>query len=199
MTDDHMQYGNMVDDALRSVVLRALNQVAQTGLPGEHHFYLTFKTWYPGVQIPDHLRQRFDDEMTIVLQHQFWDMHVDETEIRVTLSFNGKPEPLIIPFPGLSGFFDPSVQFGLQFKVEGERPQDDADNDPGEPPVVALPGTDQTDHREADKTTAASNNGTDPIETTAQSDIVEVSNNKGEDSAAASSDNVVTLDTFRKK
>ena len=171
MSDDKLHYSAMVDDALRSVVTRALEQVAQQGLPGEHHFYLTFKTWFNGVQIPEHLRAKFDDEMTIVLQHQFENLYVEDGNIYVTLSFNGKNEPLIIPLNSLTGFFDPSVQFSLQFKVDDSdhKAKTEDENAP------ALP---------VSQDTSAGADGTRDA-----GDMAD-----GEDAS-----NVVALDTFRKK
>lgn len=111
-----MNYNAMVEDALRSVVRAALARAAQSGLPGNHHFYITFRTDVPGVQIPDYLRSRYPEEMTIVLQHQFWGLEANEDHFAVTLSFNRVSERLVIPYAALTTFADPSVQFGLQFK-----------------------------------------------------------------------------------
>jgi hypothetical protein len=111
----------MVEDALRGVVGKALSQVAKRGLPGDHHFYITFRSDDPGVQIPDHLRQRYPSEMTIVLQHQFWGLEVGEEAFSVTLTFSDVPERLTVPYAALVAFADPSVRFGLQFDVaEGQ-------------------------------------------------------------------------------
>jgi hypothetical protein len=106
----------MVEDALRSVVRKALIEAAQRGLPGEHHFYITFHTERPGVGIADWLRQQYPQEMTIILQHQFWDLVVTEDRFEVGLSFGGIPERLVVPFAAIKSFLDPSVQFGLQFE-----------------------------------------------------------------------------------
>ena len=114
------QYDTMVDEALRGVVRRALKQVIQHGLPGNHHFYITFKTRGEGVSIPPYLLEKYADEMTIVLQFQFWDLKIEEEFFTVALSFNNVRERLVIPFAAITGFADPSVKFGLQFKtVEG--------------------------------------------------------------------------------
>ncbi|MGH7123731.1 MAG: SspB family protein [Stellaceae bacterium] len=109
----------MMERAVRGVVREALAVAASRGLPGAHHFYITFKTRAPGVTIPDHLLGKYPEEMTIVLEHQFWDLEVTEETFAVTLSFNNKPARLTIPFAAISTFADPSVQFGLQFK-QGE-------------------------------------------------------------------------------
>jgi len=115
MTDSIIQYDNMVQLALLSVVRDVLKSAAEVGLPGNHHFYLTFNTSYPNVIIPDYLRKRYPDEMTIVVQNQFSDLMADDSHFEVSLSFNSKLEHLQIPFLALEGFFDPSVDFGLHF------------------------------------------------------------------------------------
>ena len=118
MADDELRYDQMVEDALRSVVRTALTRVEADGLPGEHHFYITFKTRAPGVDIPDHLMQKFPDEMTIVLQNRFWDLKVSEDRFEVGLSFNQISSMLHIPFAAITAFVDPAVDFALQFHVD---------------------------------------------------------------------------------
>ena len=115
MTKDWLRYDRMVEDALRGVVRRALTEVASSGLPGDHHFYLTFRTVEPGVHIAPPLRGQYPKEMTIVLQHQFWGLEIGAEKFEVTLSFDAKHERLVVPFPAITAFVDPSVQFGLQF------------------------------------------------------------------------------------
>ncbi len=117
MSGDPLNYQSLTEEALRGVVRQALTVAAQRGLPGQHHFYLTFRPGFPGVELADHLRERHPEEMTIVLQHQFWGLDVDEKQFSVTLSFNGQHERLTIPFTAVTAFVDPSVQFGLQFSV----------------------------------------------------------------------------------
>lgn len=115
---DHIRYDVLTQQALRAVVRRVLADVAKTGtLPGEHHFYVTFATQAPGVRISARLREQYPEEMTIVLQHQFWDLAVGESHFEVALSFNGISEKLHVPLDAIKGFFDPSVQFGLQFET----------------------------------------------------------------------------------
>jgi uncharacterized protein len=116
MAKDFIGYEALTDRALRSVVKEALKRVQKQGLPGSHHFYLTFKTHDPGVDIPDFLKERYPDEMTIVLQNQFSGLDVGEEGFEVTLGFQKLPATLAIPFAALTGFVDPAVQFGLQFK-----------------------------------------------------------------------------------
>jgi hypothetical protein len=108
----------MVEDALRGVVRAALEHTIEHDLSGDHHFYLTFRTQAPGVVIPDFLRERYPEEMTIVLQHRFWDLKVDDEAFGVSLSFDNQLAELRVPFAALSAFVDPSVKFGLQFNVE---------------------------------------------------------------------------------
>jgi len=120
MAEDLMRYDLLAQEALRGVVRQALRRVERSGFPGQHHFYIAFLTHAPGVQISERLRQRYPNEMTIVLQHQFWDLAVREDEFQVALSFNDIPEKLIIPFRAVKGFLDPSVQFGLQFETVSE-------------------------------------------------------------------------------
>lgn len=116
--DSLIPYDEIVQEALRAVVGRVLSQVVGGGLPGGHHFYITFKTQAPGVSIPQHLTDKFPDEMTIVLQNRFWDLIVGDTGFSVKLSFNQITSQLDIPYAAISAFVDPSVDFGLQFHVE---------------------------------------------------------------------------------
>ncbi|MDQ4060169.1 MAG: ClpXP protease specificity-enhancing factor SspB, partial [Pseudomonadota bacterium] len=125
MAQDLIRYDILAQEALRGVVRRVLTDVARDGLPGEHHFYIAFDTRAPGVRLSQRLREQYPEEMTVVLQHQFWDLAVTEHSFEVGLSFGGVPERLQIPFSAIKGFFDPSVQFGLQFEVarEDETPE----------------------------------------------------------------------------
>lgn len=117
--DSLIPYDAIVQEALRAVVGRVLGEVERTGgdLPGNHHFYITFKTHAAGVEIPAHLRERFPDEMTIVLQNKFWDLNVREDGFSVGLSFNQIPAQLNIPYSAITQFVDPAVDFGLQFQA----------------------------------------------------------------------------------
>jgi uncharacterized protein len=142
MTDDTPEslipYDEIVQEALRDVVGRVLHEVEKTGgLPGGHHFYITFQTRMPGVVIPKHLSERFPDEMTIVIQHRFWDLKVEDDEFSVGLSFGGVPTTLAVPFAAVTEFVDPAVDFSLKFQanvLEGEHEEhDDADNDAPDP------------------------------------------------------------------
>lgn len=126
--NDLIRYDLLVQDALRSVVKTVLTDTAQNGLPGNHHFFITFRTDMPGVKIADHVRAKHPEEITIALQHQFWDMKVGDDFFEVGLSFGGVPERLHVPFEALTGFWDPSVDFGLKFEMalDGE-PDNDED------------------------------------------------------------------------
>ena len=130
MTDETPEslipYDEIVQDALRAVVSRVLGEVEQSGaLPGEHHFYITFKTRAPGVSIPKHLLERFPDEMTIVIQHRFWDLKVEEDNFSVGLSFGGVPAMLHVPFAAVTQFHDPAVEFALTFQAAAEMQPDE--------------------------------------------------------------------------
>ncbi len=127
MPTDYIRYDLLVQDALRSVVRKVLTDAARVGLPGEHHFNISFKTQAPGVVIPSAIRQRYPDEMAIILQHEFWDLTVNADAFEVGLNFSRKPERLTIPFDAITGFSDPSVPFGFKLEprlpVEGKAPE----------------------------------------------------------------------------
>jgi uncharacterized protein len=123
MAESWLRYDRMVEQALRGVVRKALSEAGQRGLPGDHHFYITFHTDRPGVGIADWLHQQYPQEMTIILQHQFWDLVVEEDRFAITLSFGGRHERLTIPFSALTAFADPSVKFGLQFEANEDELQ----------------------------------------------------------------------------
>lgn len=146
--DSLIPYDEIVQEALRAVVGRVLGQVEASGgeLPGAHHFYITFKTAAPGVDIPAHLRERFPDEMTIVLQNKFWDLNVGPEQFSVGLSFNQMPSTLVVPFSAITAFVDPAVDFGLQFQAvvadDAIEPHDEAENDaPDAPSAISEDGS----------------------------------------------------------
>jgi len=116
MTEDLLHYPTMIDQAMRGVVRDVLRRVQSTGLPGEHHFYISFSTTHPGVRMSEQLKSRYPKDITIVLQHQFWDFRVEDQQFHVTLSFGGVPEKLTVPYAALTAFADPFVKFGLQFQ-----------------------------------------------------------------------------------
>jgi hypothetical protein len=177
MAKDWLRYDQMVEDALRGVVRRALTEAAVSGLPGDHHFYITFRTDTPLVRIPQHLKAQYPREMTIVLQHQFWGLEVNDDSFTVTLSFGGKHEALFIPFETIVSFADPSVKFALQFDSgDGEGDEDDGEDAvESNDPVLAL---DKPDVKPA----------------------LPAAKSEGEAAAdGANTGTVVALDAFRKK
>lgn len=120
MTEDYIEYGRLIDDSMRSIVKKALMLVEHQGLKGDHHFFITFQTKFPGVMISDRLLEKYPEEMTIIIQHQYWELEVEEKSFSIVLSFDNIHESLVIPFDALTAFADPSVKFGLQFrKVSG--------------------------------------------------------------------------------
>ena len=149
--EDLIRYDILAQEALRGVVKKVLQEVSRTGLPGDHHFYITFDTQYAGVRMSSRMRDKYPEEMTIVIQHQFWDLETNEQGFSIGLSFDNVPEALSIPFAAIRGFFDPSVQFGLQFEAVAEEGDDaavlrdrglellDADF---QPPMVVAPSAD---------------------------------------------------------
>ena len=185
MAEDLMRYDLLAQEALRGVVRAALQKVARTGaLPGDHHFYIAFKTHAAGVRISDRLMEKHDEEMTIVLQHQFWGLDVGEDRFVVELSFDNIPEKLYVPFSAVSGFFDPSVQFGLQFETaEANENSDTSETEQsGEPDVIP-------DKEDASRKVPKPNRKAKPAPVPANED-----GHDDDDSAE-----VVNLDTFRKK
>jgi len=139
MPTDHIRYDVLARDALRGVLRRVLSDAAEHGLPGEHHFFITFLSKADGVKLSPRLLAQYPEEMTIILQHQFWDLVVTEDRFEVGLSFGGVPERLVVPFASIKSFFDPSVQFGLQFEPQemaGEMP---ASANLAVPPASGLP------------------------------------------------------------
>ena len=120
MSDDLIRYDVLAQDALRGVMRKVLSEVEKTGLPGEHHFFITFLTNASGVRISSRLREKYPEQMTIVLQHQYWDLKVTDTAFEIGLSFSDIPERLLVPFAAIKGFYDPSVNFELEFDVELE-------------------------------------------------------------------------------
>jgi uncharacterized protein len=135
MATDHIRYDVLARDALRGVLRRVLADAAEHGLPGEHHFFITFLSTAEGVKLSPRLLAQYPEEMTVILQHQFWDLVVSEDRFEVGLSFGGIPERLVVPFNSIKSFFDPSVQFGLQFESSDIA----AENPAGSLPAVAAP------------------------------------------------------------
>jgi uncharacterized protein len=142
MATDHIRYDVLTRDALRGVLKRVLSDAAGHGLPGEHHFFITFLSTADGVKLSPRLLAQYPDEMTVILQHQFWDLVVHEDRFEVGLSFGGIPERLAVPFAAIKSFFDPSVQFGLQFETTDAETMagPEAKNLPASPAPSALAG-----------------------------------------------------------
>jgi hypothetical protein len=139
MATDHIRYDVLTRDALRGVLRRVLTDAAEHGLPGEHHFFIIFLSNADGVKLSPRLLAQYPEEMTIILQHQFWDLVVTEDRFEVGLSFGGIPERLVVPFAAIKSFLDPSVQFGLQFEPSDAAAETPTSNLPAVPAASALP------------------------------------------------------------
>ena len=192
MAEDQIRYDVMTQTALRGVVRSVLEQISRTGLPGEHHLYIAFDTHGPGVSVSSRLKQQYPEEMTIVLQHQFWDLEVTHDRFEVKLSFNNIPERLVIPFTEIKAFYDPSVQFGLQFGGHGaandaERAISDAGTGTGLPGLLDTADDSEDVAAVADATGGKSGQA---------SGSLAGGDNDAPDGTAAE---VVELDAFRKK
>ncbi len=199
MADTYIDYDSKVQNALRSVVRSVLIDTEKEGLAGEHHFYIAFKTQAEGVMIPDHLVSRFPDEMTIVLQHKYWGLKIFEDYFEIGLSFNQTPEHLTIPFAAVTGFVDPSVQFALQFHDENNTvPITSEGNNESIFPADATPSGETSNIQVSSLPTQTKQVAGKKEQSTSQnSDLNEQSQQDGKDNN--DSDNVVTLDAFRKK
>lgn len=186
MADDHIRYDILAQDALRGVMRKVLAEVARTGLPGNHHFFITFLTTAPGVRVSSRLRERYPEQMTIVLQFQYWDLKVTDTGFEVGLSFSDVPEKLEVPFAAVRGFYDPSVNFELEFDVKpdtsGNLPAESA---PERKPEMAVVKPATPTSRKSEPKVKPEPAPAKPVETTADN------GQKGAD--------VVSLDAFRKK
>ncbi|WP_028032834.1 SspB family protein [Chelativorans sp. J32] len=178
MPEDRIRYDILVQEALRGVVRKVLQEVAQAGLPGNHHFFIRFVTNAPGVRISSRLKERYPEEMTIVIQYQYWDLKVSEKGFEVVLSFSDVPEKLEIPFAAVRGFYDPSASFEVEFEVRTE-PQPHAE--PEEPTPL------KEEARQATKRKPAAERKSDGKEEPVQEKV----EGKGAE--------VVSLDAFRKK
>ena len=200
MSKDLIRYDLLVQDALKGVVRKVLGSAAKDGLPGDHHFYVSFRTDFPGVRLSPRLREKYPEDMTIVLQHQFWDLSITEQHLEVGLSFSGVPERLFIPLDAVTGFFDPSVQFGLKFEIHDEAGTDAGDK-PAKGAAVELQKKPTVPTRSAPKLPAK---GAKPMgesdKTAAKADkgpkLGKAAKDKADDDAGAE---VVSLDAFRKK
>ncbi|MEP0233852.1 SspB family protein [Roseibium sp.] len=189
MAEDLLRYDILIQDALRGAVKKILAEVGRTGLPGEHHFYIAFDTTAPGVRISSRLKERYPQEMTIVMQHQFWDLAIGEHAFEVGLSFGGVAEKLLVPYSAIKGFFDPSVQFALEF-------------DPGktaeELPEELLEAVEELAKAEklAEDVTSE---GVSPVQDGAEAASADKDDSGDKAPAADGGGEVVSLDAFRKK
>ncbi len=189
MVEDDLKYDVMVERALRGVLREALTYVAEKGLPGEHHFYITFRTDHPEVDIPDHLHERYPSEMTIVLQHQYWSLEVGDESFGITLSFSDVPERLIVPFESVVAFADPSVRFGLQFDGGSDA---EADEDKPSAEIETLPVGKAKEARAGNTAaTAPAKPKKAPAKKAAAA--------KDKDQSDGEPEKIITLDSFRKK
>lgn len=200
MVQDLIRYDILAQDALRGVIRKVLMEVNKAGLPGNHHFFITFLTEAPGVRISSRLKEKYPEQMTIVLQHQYWDLVVTEQLFEVGLSFGEIAEKLVIPFSAIRGFYDPSVNFELEFDVSVALPTGDNDTDNLEIVSELRPqdesiATDDTDT--AAKPAKKPAKKADRSKTAAKDDSTETA--ETEEEAAKPSADVVSLDAFRKK
>ena len=196
MGQDLIRYDVLAQDALRGVIRKVLTEVQKTGLPGDHHFFITFLTSAPGVRLSTRLREKYPELMTIVVQHQYWDLTVTETVFEIGLSFSDIPERLLIPFSAIRGFYDPAVNFELEFDVRDET----AEEAPSEPvrtlvPVPSsVPDVEQPSRKTSAKARAEAAKAA--VSPAPVSDEAEGSEKGPTDKGSA---DVVSLDAFRKK
>ncbi len=184
MNEDLIRYDILTQDALRTMIAKLLDEVSRTGLPGEHHFFITFDTSAPGVKLSTRMKEKYPDEMTIVVQHRFWDLEVTRDAFQIGLSFDDIPELLVIPLAAIKGFYDPSVKFGLQFEVQTENemiPQTDLASKPEAPAKNIKQPKNKPELFE------------EPL------DPSETADTAGQDDSKNTGADVVSLDSFRKK
>lgn len=215
-TEQTIDYETLAQDAMRGVVRTVLQKAAKFGLPGDHHFYISFDTQAQGVALSKRLKEKYSNEMTIVLQHRFWDLNVSDERFEVKLTFDGIPERLVIPFSAIKVFFDPSVRYGLQFaepdfngdivdqsvtSLEASYAGLNGDSDAEHPEPTPLPGNAarraNARRRAEDAENANGSSETAPNGST-ESDKAPSGENVGERTAPAGAE-IVSLDAFRKK
>jgi uncharacterized protein len=177
---DTIDYPGLIDSAMRNVVREALIHVDKFGLPGEHHFFISFQTNFPGVSISPQLKARYPEEITIVVQHQFWDLKITDKQFSLMLSFNNIPEKLVVPFDALTAFADPSIKFGLQFHGKSATSGNNSSNANVKEELVSCPSTGKTGN---EKPPMAAFEEEAPSEA----------------SDAANDEKVVSLEAFRKR
>lgn len=195
MSNDVIRYDLLVQDAMRGVVRKVLTDVARSGLPGEHHFYITFRTGAKGVKVSARTRERFPEEMTIVLQYQFWDLAVTDHAFEVALMFSGVSEKLIIPFDSIVAFSDPSVDFGLKITIQEPEPEVGA-NDAAPVKRIGPRAAPKLPPRVSDKAPRAAASETTDDAKTAKPAAKARTDKPAKDETT---DKVVSIDAFRKK
>lgn len=196
--EDLIRYDILAQEALREVVKKVLKEVSRTGLPGDHHFYITFDTNYAGVRMSDRMKEKYPEEMTIVVQHQYWDLETSDSGFSIGLSFDNIPETMAVPYASIRGFFDPAVQFGLQFDASENDDQGESAENADDATVSALPSPPKVKkiaksksevELKAEEKSAAKKEKSKP----------EKDEKSDEADAEAESADVVSLDAFRKK
>ena len=190
MADDQIRYDILAQEALRGVMRKVLAEVARTGLPGNHHFFITFLTGAPGVRISSRLRERYPEQMTIVVQFQYWDLKVSETGFEVGLSFSDVPEKLEVPFSAVRGFYDPSVNFELEFDVKQDEEAEQPAEPKAQPAMEVVKSSPQPKKAETRKRSVKAEEEAGDVDRAAD---------KGADKGADRGAEVVSLDAFRKK
>jgi len=197
MAVDHIRYDVLTQEALRGMLRRILGDAAKHGLPGEHHFFVTFDTNAPGVKISPRLHAQHREQMTIVLQHQFWDLAVYDDYFEVGLAFGGIPEKLVVPFAAITGFVDPSVEFGLSFEAVLE------DDDDGDAPLIATTpapaATERPGPRAVPTAVPPAAPALAPNKISLKSDTNKTDPNGPDTDPPSGGGDVVRLDRFRKK
>ena len=191
MAVDHIRNDILVQEALREVVRRVLMDTAKNGLPGEHHFYISFDTRAEGVRLSPRMLAQYPTEMTVVLQHQFWDLVVNESGFEVGVSFGGVPERLAVPFAAVKGFFDPSVQFGLQFEEMADAEAQQSGQADQRAPAGRDAARPPAEHKATTQTSV-------PVPVAANPEPAETKSDADSDKPEGGGE-VVRLDRFRKK
>ena len=198
LSEDLIRYDILTQDAMRGVVKKVISETARAGLPGDHHFFISFLTNYPGVRLSSRMRERYPDEMTIVVQHQYWDMKASENGFEIGLSFDDIPENLAIPFAAIKGFFDPSVQFGLQFDISDNDDEFQLEGDSEITPIKPELHIAEAPEK-APEESAAKSKETAPKPKTAKKKKSTKRKKTSKAEEEKPSAEVVSLDAFRKK
>jgi hypothetical protein len=204
MAEDLIRYDILTQDALRAMIAKLLDEVTRTGLPGDHHFFITFDTCAPKVQLSTRMKEKYPKEMTIVVQHRFWDLEVKEDHFQIGLSFDEIPELLVVPFAAIKGFYDPSVKFGLQFELQAV--EEDTKEIIGLTPKLVKNEDVDAKGKSKGKSDKKSEDGPELFEELLEDDIdkAKAENEQSEEPSEETSEEnsgaqVVSLDSFRKK